>query len=441
MTVEQVQSGRMRLLHRTLHAGSWTLVGYGYGQALRFAGNLILTRLLFPEAFGAMALIQSVLTGLTLLSDLGLSQAIIQNARGHTAAFLNTAWTVQVIRGVLIWVATCVLALPVASFYHNHEIALLLPAIGLTALFGGFTSTNLASANRNLGLATITLIDIGTSTISLAIAILCAWMTHSIWSFVISGIAASILRTLASHVFLDGIRNRFTWDIESLDSLIKFGSWIFVSSAVTFLVGEGNRLLIGGLLGVRELSYFTLASTLCLIPFQFAQSIGSRVLFPAFSELVRERPERLFVTIQKARLVQIIPYLLINLAFIFVGQRLIGLLYDPRYQPVGSMLELFALAALPQSLIVSYGPVLWAKGQIRTNTVLLMIQLAIQTGATIIGAHLGGSQGLIVGMIITQWLVYPFHAAVYSRLSLWQPGIDLPVIGLSLLVTILRFWL
>ena len=121
MTVEQVQPGRMRLLHRTLHAGSWTLVGYGYGQFLRFAGNLILTRLLFPEAFGAMALVQSVLTGLTLLSDLGISQAIVQNARGHTAAFLNTAWTVQVIRGVLIWVATCALALPVATFYHNQR--------------------------------------------------------------------------------------------------------------------------------------------------------------------------------------------------------------------------------------------------------------------------------------------------------------------------------
>src|ERR1700730_6501790 len=242
MTVEQVQPGRMRLLHRTLHAGSWTLVGYGYGQLLRFAGNLILTRLLFPEAFGAMALVQSVLTGITLLSDLGISQAIIQNARGHTATFLNTAWTVQVIRGTLIWVATCVLALPVASFYHNHEIALLLPAIGLTALCGAFASTNLAFANRNLGLATITIIDFGTSTVSLAIAIVWAWMTHSIWSFVISGIAASVLRTLASHVFLDGIRNRFMWDVESLGSLINFGGWIFVSTAITFLVGEGTRL-------------------------------------------------------------------------------------------------------------------------------------------------------------------------------------------------------
>ena len=122
-----------------------------------------------------------------------------------------------------------------------------------------------------------------------------------------------------------------------------------------------------------------------LVPLQFTQLIGSRVLFPAFSEIVRERPERLYTTIQKARLVQILPYLMVNLAFIFLGNRLIGLLYDARYQAVGSMLELLALGALPQSLIVSYGSVLWAKGQIRTSTILLTVQLAIQIAAIVIG--------------------------------------------------------
>jgi O-antigen/teichoic acid export membrane protein len=439
MTIKQIQAGprNIRLLDRVLRAGGWTLFGHGFAQLLRLVGNLLLTRLLFPEAFGLMAIVQSVLTGITMLSDVGVEQAIIQN-KEQSSRFLNTAWTVQAIRGALIWVTSCILAAPVAYAYDNHEIVFLLPAIGLTALLGGLASTNIASANRNLGIASITLMDIGTALISLVIVIGFAWMTGSVWSLVVGNIAASALRTLASHVWLKGIRNRFVWHIESLDAIRSFGGWVFISTALTFLVGEGNRLLIAGLIDVRELAFFSLATALCLLPFQITQQVGSRVLFPAFSEKIRERPEKLKESLIKSRLVLIIPCLVIAVMFIAFGERLIGVLYDGRYQPVGLMLKILALSVLPQALIASYGSVLWAKGEIRTVTILLTIQLTIQTVATIVGAYFGAAQGLILGLVATQWLVYPFHAFVYARRSFWQPGIDLPLllVGLSLIVVV-----
>jgi O-antigen/teichoic acid export membrane protein len=440
MTIPQIQAGtrNIRLLDRVLRAGGWTLFGYGFSQMLRFVGNLVLTRLLFPEAFGLMAIVQSVLAGVTLLSDVGVEPAIIQNT-GQSSRFLNTAWTVQAIRGALIWVTTCILAKPIAYVYDNQEIVFLLPAIGLTAFLSGLASTNIASANRRLGIASITLIDIGTALTSLLIIIAVAWMTGSVWSLVIGNVAASAIRTLASHVWLKGIRNRFMLHIKSLDAIRSFGGWVFISTALTFLVGEGNRLLIASLIEVRELAFFSLATALCLMPLQITQQIGGRVLFPAFSEIIRERPERLKETLKKSRLALIIPCLVAAVIFIAFGERLIGVLYDGRYQPVGLMLKILALSVLPQSLMASYGSVLWARGEIRTVTVLLTIQLAIQTAATLVGAYFGATQGLILGLVATQWLVYPFHAFVYARRSFWQPEIDLPLllVGLFLIVAVL----
>ena len=60
---------------------------------------------MFPEAFGLMAIVQAVITGCALLSDVGIDQSIIRHERGHVPAFVNTAWTLEVMRGFAIRIA------------------------------------------------------------------------------------------------------------------------------------------------------------------------------------------------------------------------------------------------------------------------------------------------------------------------------------------------
>src|SRR6185437_887750 len=80
------------LRFRAIRAGIWTIGGYGANQVLRLGGNLLLTRLLFPEAFGLMALVTSVMVGLSMFLDVGVEASIIQNKRGHEESFVNAAW-------------------------------------------------------------------------------------------------------------------------------------------------------------------------------------------------------------------------------------------------------------------------------------------------------------------------------------------------------------
>src|SRR2546426_294757 len=90
----------VRLL-AALRGSAWTLVGYGGSQVLRLAAMLVLARyLLDPKAFGLAALINVFLTGLHMLSDLGLGTGVIQHRRGDEQAFINTAFLIQAGRGV-----------------------------------------------------------------------------------------------------------------------------------------------------------------------------------------------------------------------------------------------------------------------------------------------------------------------------------------------------
>ena len=90
------------LAARALRASAITMGGFVASQALRLASNLVLTRLLFPEAFGLMALVTVFVMALVMLSDIGTGPAIMGSRRGDDPAFLDTAWTIQILRGAIL---------------------------------------------------------------------------------------------------------------------------------------------------------------------------------------------------------------------------------------------------------------------------------------------------------------------------------------------------
>ena len=93
----------MRLRHRILRAGAWTAGAYGVELTTRLVTNLVMTRLLFPEAFGLVAASTSLIIGLTLLTDFGIRAVVIQSVRGEDDAFLRSAWVFQLSRGAILW--------------------------------------------------------------------------------------------------------------------------------------------------------------------------------------------------------------------------------------------------------------------------------------------------------------------------------------------------
>src|SRR6056297_1059184 len=135
---------------RAIRGSMLTFIKFGGANALRLGSNLILTRLLFPEAFGLMALTQVFLTGLQMFSQFGINASVIRSERGDDPAFLHTAWTVQIVRGIGLWLICFAVAYPAAAFYGEPQLEQLLPAVGLTAAINGLASINMVTVNRKL---------------------------------------------------------------------------------------------------------------------------------------------------------------------------------------------------------------------------------------------------------------------------------------------------
>jgi O-antigen/teichoic acid export membrane protein len=360
------------LKFRVFRAGSWAVVGYGAALVLRLLGNLVLARLLTPDVFGIMAVATVINVLVGLFSDIGLHQAIIQSKNGQNQDFLNTAWTIQIIRGVWIWIICVFVAallhigdvngwIESSSVYGNPVLPAILAVGPFASVILGFQSIKHVSMSRQLELRRLTLIELIQMFVGLAIAIVLGWLTHSIWSFIVSGLLGSMVTVLLSHFWLPGPRDRLAWDRAALDELMRFGRWVFLSSIIGVLAMNGDRLLLGGWLTATSLGLYSIASGLSSFVDGIAGRIFSSVSLPALGEIVRERPERLAEVLFRMRWG--VDSIFVGMAgFLFAtGQKIVAILYDPRYLPAGEMLQvlsfglLFSRYSLAQTAFVALG--------------------------------------------------------------------------------------
>ena len=246
---------------RARRSSIWSFLDFGGSQGLRLASNLLLTRLLFPEAFGLMALVSVVMVGLALFSDTGIRPLIVQNERGDDPDFLNTAWTVQVIRGFILSAIVLAIATPVAELYDEPQLANILPVAGLALAIDGLKPTSVHTVNRHLAIGRFVRIKLGAQAIGLVILALLAWKLQSVWALVIGNVITSIINTVGYHLFLPGQRNRFRMEGSAARQIFRFGKWIFLSTAAGFVINQGDRAILGlyvplDVLGVYSIGYF-----------------------------------------------------------------------------------------------------------------------------------------------------------------------------------------
>ncbi len=419
---------------------AWSMGGYAFGQALRLASNLVLTRLLFPEAFGLMALVNVFLQGLQMFSDLGTGASVIQDRRGDEQEFVDTAWTVQVARGVLLWLLASAIAWPVSRIYDEPALLSLLPAAGTGALIAGFASANIHRLSRQLHLKRLVLLNTGAQATGIAVTVLSAWIWPSVWALVIGALFGSLVKTLASHLLLPGRRNRFRLERAAALSMLRFGRWIFLSTALTFVASEGDRLLMGKLLTMEELGVYNIAFFLAVaIPMALASLSGS-MLFPLYSRLADHDPAVLRSEARSAQRRLLAGCLPPMCGLVVFGPQLVETLYDPRYHGAGPMLQILAAGGIVRCLSFTISPVLLARGDSFSHMMVLVSRSAALLVGIPIGWTLAGVTGVVTAFAATYVISYPLLVWRVHHHGTWHPDVDAQAILGALALIAALFW-
>jgi hypothetical protein len=117
-----------------------------------------------------------------------IGPSIIHHERGDEPKYLNTAWTIQAVRGVALILCAAVAAVPVAHFYRNPELSSLIVVVAFGGLLiSGFNSTKLFTATRRIALGRLTVIDLASQLLGLVVTAGVTYVTRSIWAIVWGG--------------------------------------------------------------------------------------------------------------------------------------------------------------------------------------------------------------------------------------------------------------
>jgi len=403
------------LKNQALRGTVWTIAGYGASQVLRLGSNIILTRLLLPEFFGLMNLVNVFIIGLHLFSDVGLGPSIIQNKRGDDPDFLNTAWTIQVIRGIGLWLGSILIAWPVSQFYGKQELLWLIPIVGLGTLISGFNSNALYSLNRQLAVSKLAIYELSGQITSLIVMIVWAKFDRSIRALVVGNLVSAIFQLVWSHRLLPHQPNRFAWDKEAAQKIFSFGKWIFFSTALTFLASQADRLILGKLITSAMLGVYGIAYTLADIPRSVILALSSKVIFPAFAKLA-DLPRETF----RAKILKNRKPLLLALAaglsiLVSFGDYAIYILYKEPYYAAAWMLPIIALGIWHTSLYSTMSPALLALGKPIYNTLGYLFTLFTISTGLLVGYHFMKIPGAVIAVAVGD---FPFY--LVTMYGLWR---------------------
>jgi O-antigen/teichoic acid export membrane protein len=430
------------LKKRAIRGAIWTLFGYGSAQILRFGSNLVLTRLLVPEFFGLMAVVNTLRAGIDLFSDLGIPQSIVNNKRGEEPTFLNTAWTLQAIRGWILWLFFLLISFPAAKFYNDQRLLLLIPIVGLTSVFDGFSSTSIHTLHRRIDLGKMTRFEMTVQILTLSTMILAAWLNRSVWALAIGAVAGAIYRMVGSHWLIPGYSNRFAWDRQAVGEILSFGKWMFVATAITFLNEQADRLILAKLLSFKILGVYTIAYTLAGIPRELIKSLSYKVIYPTISNSLDEPRSILRAKILRQRRLILLGFAVVLAGLVSVGDLVIAVLYDKRYTDATWMMPIISCGIWFSVLFYTISPALIAIGKPLYNA---QSNLA---GFTVIGLGLPlafyqfGTVGAIVAIALSDMPLYivNVYALRKEKLSCITQDIQTTAffIGVLALLLILR---
>ncbi len=394
---------------RALSGSVWMLGGFGYGQGVRLAGNVVLAFLLRNniEAIGIMALVNSLNRGLQMASDVGLNMSVVQHERGEDRAFLDTAWTLQLIRGGALFLVCCAVGVPYALFYGEPVLAWLVPVTGLVLVAVSAQSPGVLLAERRIEVWRKILLDSVAQTATLVTMLVWAFLSPTVWAMAGGVVVGGVVRAVSSYWLAPSAAPRLRLERAACSTMLRFGGWLLLSTVLTYFATELPTLTMGRVFSMEDLAVFAVAYMLATFSSQGVSRLARHVVFPVFSAVKNrggdmveaaarmQRPLRVFAGAATA-------------AMYASGPSLVLLLYPFQYANAAWMVRLLAVTAILVVLGESLKMALLSLGQARSavwgqSAKLIALAVLMPLGAMLTARTMGwGLPGFVAAAALAE---------------------------------------
>ena len=403
--------GDNNLKARAVSAMMWSAIGTFGATFITFITNMVLARLLMPEVFGCIGMLQIFISVGDAFVAGGFGQALIQK-KNTTSIDYSTVFYWNVFASIFIYLLLYVLAPVIANFYALPQLCLVLRIQSINLLIHAFIVVQNNQLRKQLRFRELSIRNILAATIGTIVAIVIALCGGGIWSLVASSIASAVMNVALLWKMSDW-RPKWEFSWISFKELFSFGGLLALSNVVERFFANIQGVIIGKWYSAADMGYYSQAYKLEQIPNQTLSQIVSQVSFPLFSELQDDisRLRKGVKTNIKALVYLNFP--LCCLLFI-VATPLIHILYGYRWDVSIPYFQILCIGGLFYSVNSMNMNVIKALGKGR---VYLFAQIAKRLFCLVmmIAGAIIGIKGLLWGLVISRMFNFLLNAFLNKR--------------------------
>ena len=387
-------------------------------NVLGIVSTIVLARLLTPDDFGLVALGTTIMTIISAATEMSLGNALINHKR-PTRDHLNTAWTLGVLRGLILGAILALGARPVAQFYSDPRLELVLYAFAGSVVVSGLYNPRQALLMKKLLFHQEFILTVATKVTTFAVTIGFAWVWQSYWALVLGTLAGQALNIILSYVMLP-FRPRAT--VRHAREIFSFSIWLTFGQAISTVNTRFDQLLVAGVLGTAPLGQYSVGSNLAQIPVKELSTPLRSILFPGLTALREDMP-RMRDAYMNAQSIIVMLALPAGIGFALVAEPVVIIAMGEKWAPaviviqaLSAVFALQTLGSMSQSLGLALGE---TKALFVRDVQMFCIRLPIITAGILaygfVGLVLSRVVSGLIGLLVQMILVRQFIAVPLRR--------------------------
>ena len=385
---------------------------------LKFCSSLVLTRILTPGDYGTITILMSVVFVLVMLSDLGYSVCIVRSTRGEDQAYLNTAWTIRIVRAIFNATVLAVLAPFIAALYHAPSLTLPFRVLSVWFLIDGLESTSFPVSVRRRNSRIVMYSELVASIFSTIFTVVYCYYSRDYWGMLYGTLVNRLIVVLLSHRYYRDIRPSLQWDWPSAREIFEYTRFVLPSSMLTLFLNQFDRAIFLRLFDFRLLGVYSLATNITSPVQSLIVKASQMVLYPRCAHNFRADRTTFSRKYYLENINVFIAVLGVPAALGGAAHFLITALYDPRYADAAAVLQAFAIQAIVKGLASPAEDMLIATGESRLILVGNVYRVIWIVAASLLGYRFFGFIGFTYGVALNA-----FPALVYYWWLQYRKGL------------------
>jgi len=362
------------LSQKAVRGGFWVIALKIIAQIFNLLRLIIIARILAPDDFGLMGIAMLVMSILEVFSQTGFQTALIQK-KEKIEPYLNSAWSVLILRGFILFIVLYFIAPYAAIFFKAPSAMVIIRVVGLSILLQAFTNIAVVYFQKELEFNKQFFYQLSGILADFVVAVSAVLLLKNVWALVFGLLARDFVKLIVSY-FIHPYRPHLDWDLKKIKELFGFGKWILGSSILIFLITQGDDILVGKILGITMLGFYQMAYQISNIPATGITHIISQITFPFYAKLQDDLFKLKIAYLKVLRLTILLSLPIAGLIFI-LSNDFTKIFLGEKWMPIVPALRVLCVYGIARAVIGTMGFVIYGIGKPKIETQISFIQLII----------------------------------------------------------------